>query len=303
VSGSLDLESPARLFPDGTTGRSILTSLLQLAIRFHIVVAGTCSIIGAYLSIALTGRVDPLAVVALWLCAWFSYTFDRYVVHPEDRSDASEVLNLAGYVRRNRQLFAALLGAALLAQIGLVILQPRLLWGLAWGDLLGIAYVVRLPFLPSRLKTVPYLKVAYVPGAIVSTMLVLIGYPPANVAEYAIVAGVITVLSLSTLICDFKDIDADRLAGIKTIANTFDTVVVIRAVQAIAITLGLVMLSLREPNAIGVTVTLVGFAVLAEALRSRRHLPATFYFVVVDALTGMPWPFTWLVERVAAVFV
>ncbi len=276
----------------------MIKQLGVLAVRFHLVIATACTAQGAYLGTAITGKVDLSALAALWLCAWFVYTLDRFVVHPEDQAGAATDLHVLRYARRHRRLFWGLLIAAVLAQGVLGAFTPRLTVGLVWGDLLGSAYILQFPGLPFRLKRVPYFKVVYVPVVAVSTELLLVGQWHLSVAQGAAVVGVLMICVLNTAVCDIKDIDADRTAGIRTLANTWGRADVLRAAQLVAICVALALsgLARMDFHVIATAVTLLVLAAVMGVLRVRAQVPAAFYLVLLDGLIGAPWPLDLLVE-------
>ncbi len=276
----------------------MLRRLITFAVRFNLVIAATLALQGAYLDAVMGGAGSgPSTLAALALCVWFVYTLDRFVVHPEDQAGAGVDIHVARYIRRHQLLFAALLVAAVATQIALVVATPRLFWGLAWGDLLGATYILQFPYLPCRLKSVPYLKAVYVPAVAISTMLLLIGKQPTSLAQWVIVAGVFVVFVLNTTICDVKDIEADRSAGIRTIVNRFQLTRVLCTVQAIALAAltGVLVLAWHDPHSWAIALTLVGFAAVVSRLHVQPLPGVLFYFLVVDGMNGLPW----LLERMA----
>jgi hypothetical protein len=91
------------------SGRSGLTGLiLDFCIRLNLLVAFYLSASAAYLSLVFRGTIDWWAAAAMFTLVWQVYSFDRYVVHPEDEALSGEPLDRIRFVRRNRTVFHVL---------------------------------------------------------------------------------------------------------------------------------------------------------------------------------------------------
>ncbi|MBI4371158.1 MAG: hypothetical protein HY552_02555 [Elusimicrobia bacterium] len=275
---------------------SFLKRAGTLAIQLHLLVAAQSVLDGAYLSEALTGRFDGPAMTALLVVTWLVYAFDRYVVHPEDQAAAAADLHVLRYARRHRKRFERMFAAALLGAAALACFQPRLLAGLLWGALLGAAYVVDVPLLGTRLKSVPYLKTLYVPFVYVSTVVLLLGRLPNGRREWSLTAGFLALVALNTVACDLKDRESDRRAGIRTIANRFPAVRVAAAAQALCVLLGWTFWSLGG----SLEKALAGGSWVLGAVLVRFYaasaVPTWYYFVVIDGALTLPWLFFKLLQ-------
>lgn len=270
-------------------GASVFERAGRLAIKLHLLVAVESVLAGAFLSEVLKGRLDRPALAALLIVTWMVYAFDRYVVHPEDLAQAPSDLHLLRYARRHRNLFAWMFAAALLGGVALICGRRQLLAGFLWGALLGAAYVVDVPFVGTRLKSVPYLKTLYVPFVYISTTILLLGALPDGRRQWRLVAGFTLLFALNTIICDLKDRENDRLAGIKTLANLFPAATVVAGAQVLCALLGWTFWSAGGNLERALAAGSWGLGATLFRFYPAANVPVWYYFFVIDGAMGLPW--------------
>jgi 4-hydroxybenzoate polyprenyltransferase len=160
-----------------------------------------------------SGRLLPL-----WLAgALVVYNLDRLKRDPSDDVNTPERVRLHEVLRGWSRLLAVA-GAAVL------VLWPLVLGNAALFAMICVALAVSLsysfPLMGSRLKEVPVLKTLFAPLMVLAAVLA----PPILFQRLAVdpplllVAGWSWALLLfNMLLCDLRDIDGDRLAGIKSL--------------------------------------------------------------------------------------
>ncbi|HEX4086512.1 MAG TPA: UbiA family prenyltransferase [Chthoniobacteraceae bacterium] len=160
-----------------------------------------------------SGRLLPL-----WLAgALVVYNLDRLKRDPSDSLNTPERVELHGMLRRWSWLLAVG-GSAVL------VLWPLLMGNAALLGLTCLALAVSLsysfPLMGPRLKEVPVLKTLFAPMVVLVAVLA----PPVLFQRLAIGAPLLlaagwawTLLLFNMLLCDLRDIEGDRLAGIKSL--------------------------------------------------------------------------------------
>lgn len=282
-----------------TTDRtaSRVASGIDLAVRAHVLVALYVAAMATYLSLALGGVPDWPAILASFLLVWQVYTYDRYLVHPEDEASSAENLDRVRFVRRHRRAFLALLVVSVGLEALLVAARPALLLGLVPGAVLGTLYMVEVPGLGRRVKAVPYVKSLYVPLVIVTTLLALLQQVPRTPTAWTTVGGLVLLAFLNVVAFDLRDAANDRQAGIQTIANRFEARLVRRGVQAACLAAGaLVALAAEAATAAPLALSFWTLAALLQGLPSGDAGSSRFYFGLLDAVVGMPLPLLVLVR-------
>ncbi|MDE2038503.1 MAG: hypothetical protein KGO96_03180 [Elusimicrobia bacterium] len=271
--------------------RSALVAGLTLSIQLQFLVAAEIVFLGGYLGQALTNRVDGPALLALLLAGWAAYAFDRWVIHPEDQAAAGADLRLLRYASRHRRLFAGMFAAAFLATAALLWNWPSLAAGFFFGGALTAAYVLDLPLLGRRMKSIPYLKSFYVPSVVVGTSLLLLGVLPRGAGQWRLAGGVWTLVALNTVLFDFKDRENDRRAGIVTLANRFSPARVAAACQALSLLLGAWFWSLRAAPERALALALLALGAAILRFYGRARVPIWYYLLFVDGVVVLPWIF------------
>jgi hypothetical protein len=219
-------------------------------VAFHAGVASALFVTAfqPFLSIAVTGELRPAWTASLFLFVWIMYLADRLRTNPEDELEADG--NAAAFARRHRWPMRGLCVGLAVAQVLLVLGDPRLLARLALALAISSVYIVRLPFLRRRVKEIAYLKCFYLAG----TALVLVGlftphlFAAVGARTIILVGACFSLYFLNFSLYDVKDVEADRRANIKTLAGACSSAVFLRAQLAGALlTLAAVLLLLPPP--------------------------------------------------------
>jgi hypothetical protein len=204
-----------------------------------------------FLSLIVTGEVRPRTTASMFLFVWAMYLADRLKTNPEDELDADG--NAAAFARRHPAIMRLLFVILLVAQLGLVALDPALLGTLFLGTLVSLLYLVRLPVLGRRVKEIPYLKCFYLSSAALAIVAL---FTPGLLAvtsarTMGLLAACFALYFLNFSLYDIKDIAADRRANIKTLAGAVPATVFLRAhVAAALLTLALVLWLLPPQSAL-----------------------------------------------------
>ena len=268
-----------------------MRKLAEILIGGQIAIALIVTLITAYVAEVLKGYAPPEVLGAAFLVTWLVYASDRYFKHREDETGAADDLSPARYIERHRRMFQGLFAVAALALIGLVVYEPQVLWGLTWGLGWGLAYTVELPLLKRRLKAIPYLKAIYVATVVVTTPLALMGALPANVAQASLIIGFTLLMILNAILCDLKDREGDRAAGIRTFANCTSKPVVVIGVQVLCIVAGVTLLGVVGVNRFtaALAASALALALAASRFYGQTEAPNWYYFLVIDGILVLPW--------------
>jgi 4-hydroxybenzoate polyprenyltransferase len=189
---------------------------------FHTGLASALFVTGfqPFISLLATGTVNPRATGSMLLVVWTAYLVDRLLPQPED--GLGDGTHSAVTVRRSPVLFWSLLVALLGIQLALIWETPRLAIPVAIALTLSMFYSVRIPLLAQRAKDIPYFKGFYLSFASLGTV---VAFTPSmldflNYRTLVVSAISYVLYFLNFSLFDLKDIEADRLANIKTFAAT-----------------------------------------------------------------------------------
>src|SRR3990167_3446933 len=105
-------------------------------INFFIALYGTAAF--AYLALSVKAPVDWLEAVSIFILMWQVYTFDRFVVHPEDEVAVDADINIMRFILRHRTIFKFALLLSALAEVVICIINIKLLFTFLLGAVLGI---------------------------------------------------------------------------------------------------------------------------------------------------------------------
>jgi 4-hydroxybenzoate polyprenyltransferase len=144
------------------------------------------------------------------------YLVDRLKPSPEDR--ASGGTSAGSFVHARLRTFAALLAATLATLIVCCVLRPSLLIAIAISLAISLPYVLPIPGLGRRVKELPGCKPLYLgllTTTITSSFAWLDGGRPTPIGVFAVAATML----VNAALCDLKDVDADRRAGLRSLAS------------------------------------------------------------------------------------
>src|SRR5689334_3537502 len=112
-------------------------------VAFHAGVASALFVTAfqPFLALAVTGELRPAWTATFFLFVWMMYLADRLRTNPEDELEADG--NAAAFARRHRRTMRGLCAALALAQVLLVLGDPRLLVRLALALAISSVYIVR----------------------------------------------------------------------------------------------------------------------------------------------------------------
>jgi hypothetical protein len=248
------------------------------SISFHIGLASALFVVGfqPFLALQLTGQEDALYTASMLLLVWKLYLVDRAIEHPEDSHEHEG--NAAAFVRRYRVGCFGLLAGLAVAQAGLIMRQPRLLWSIAASVLVSLCYFTKLPVLGKRAKEIPYFKCFYLAG---SALALVAFFTPGIWRLPSLTGGAALALSfvlyfLNFSLYDIKDLEADARANIRTLAATLPLGRFLSVQVAVALVASLVALLTLPGGAGRVLAAVCGFhAVMSWWLRRHRLTAAT----------------------------
>ena len=218
-----------------------------LRVGFHSGLASALFVTGfqPFASLALTGKIDPVASCSMLLFVWKMYLLDRLQTNPED--DHEGEANAAAFVRRHRAGCWTLFGVLALAQAWLVVGQPDLLRSIVLSLAVSVLYLVRLPLLKRRVKEIPYLKCFYLSaaGLAVGASFThgLGAAAPGRIVEVAGICFLLYFLNFS--LYDIKDLEGDAKANLRTLAGLVPLPLFLRAhrlLSLIVLILGFLLL-------------------------------------------------------------
>ncbi len=251
------------------------------------------------LALACTGRVSVPLALTVGLLVYCSYLIDFVgeinQFKPELASARTRLL-----ARRRHLLLlggAALLGAMVLtgAFAGALLAASLLLYPIA-VVLYGLPVLSRLPWRFTRLKDVPYLKAFYVAcfwALLAPFTLAFLGlHRPGTALGHAVLLFVRTFMSIN--LCDLKDVERDRQAGVRTLVLALGETRLLRWLRGmnlltLPLLLGLVLAGAVPPAMLFLGLTLGWFALALRLMERRAAEPEFICAIFVDG-EWILWP-------------
>lgn len=259
-----------------------LSSIFKLLIKSQVWVGFLLSLFAFFFSKYFFMLTDIFISLFVFLAAWIIYVADRMMPSKEDKQDGRNIQRL---IVRQKGLFLTLMALDILFVVSSVFWTHKR-YALGWfiGLVLSFFYIIRIPLIQKRIKDIPYIKVFYVPVVYLSTTWMMIPGPsiePFFRGDFYLLCLFLIVL---VSIFDIKDAQADRIAGIRTFANSVSKTVFITTIFV----LGLVGLSLSvvfEYKLMAICFAVLSLAILALYKCSEKRW---LYFTVYDSLVALP---------------
>jgi 4-hydroxybenzoate polyprenyltransferase len=184
--------------------------------------------------------------------------------------------NAAAFLRRFRAPSWALFGLLAVAQLWLVLLEPKLLLSILLSVAVSVFYFFKVPLLGKRAKEIPYFKCFYLSGC----ALVVVGaFTPGMWGALKPPGLSALVLSFSLFFLNFslydiKDIDGDARANIKTFAAALSPRSFLGLHVSVALALGGLSLVVLPGGAGRVLAAVFAFHALMSRWLRHHHFSA-----------------------------
>lgn len=263
--------------------------------RSNIWIAANLCCLGIFVSLLLKGTFDWIASLSLFILSWQVYVGDRFLIHPEDSQQTELALDNSRFVRRHRKVFAVGLILSAVAQIALSSAKPMILPALAINAILSLAYIVNIPLLNRRAKTIPYIKAFYVSATYLITTVCYAFVIPSGYKQWGILSLLLLLCAGNIAAFDIKDRDNDRKAGIKTFATLLHPKQLISLETIIAVVFGASLFwSTNDAFIRSLSFSFFAYALLLSRLFFVFSID--YLFIVIDGALSLPLIFYGLGE-------
>lgn len=262
-------------------------AIFRFLYRSNIWIAANLCCLGIFVSLLLKGTFDWIASLSLFILSWQVYVGDRFLIHPEDSQQTELALDNSRFVRRHRNAFAAGLVLSVVAQVALSSVRPMILPALAINAVLSLAYIVNVPLLNRRAKTIPYIKAFYVSATYLITTVCYAFVIPSGHRQWGILALLLLLCTGNIAAFDIKDRENDRKAGIKTFATLLSSKQLLALEMILAGFFG-AGLFLFTNDAFIRSLSLSFFAYALLLGRLFFAFSIDYLFIVIDAAFSLP---------------
>lgn len=257
--------------------------LIDLSIVTNIWVTLNLTAFALFISHALKGQINFLPLLSLATMVWQIYTLDRMIVHPEDQNSTKIDISQVRYIKKHGIIFKTLFGFSIILQFALILNNPRILFPIIIGITLSLMYILKVPIINKRIKSLPYTKTFFVSFTILFTILAytyqfdLMGFSP------LIFMLIFILLSLNTILCDLKDIKNDKKIGIKTFANSIPTKSLLTFIIILSTIIGMGILIFSRNTALQAIATTY-FFLGVSSFHLFKNISSRYLFFIIDSL-------------------
>lgn len=171
------------------------------------------------------------------------------------------------FVYIHKKIFMLILYLTFMLQFLIIFIQPDLVLPLFWGALCAVSYIYPFPVLGKRLKLIPFFKTIYVPFVVISTLVMYSGVRHLTLMNWIVMIALYILILLNTVIVDIKDAEADKMAGIKTIANLMSTRKLLFLAVVICLVVAFLLMLTGHAGALALSLSFLSFALLCMHLR------------------------------------
>jgi len=174
----------------------------------------------------LNSNLDIPGLISLALFLFQIYWLDRSRAHQEDSPDIEQRPAPSSFILKYRLTYYYIIGSTVIVQLLLFINYPRLIIGYVLALLVTVFYALPIPIIEKRIKELPYAKNVYAPAAAVFCMFIFSEHLLSKQNAWLFIIVNFFLLAANSALFDMKDIEGDRLAGLRLFSTSTERITV-----------------------------------------------------------------------------